>query len=82
MPIIRKYECTGCHKEKDRGDLTVKKVGFFEMGVGGRALRSRVAGHLCPNCLIADEDFQRPAFEAAKQGQLVMRPDPVEPRLE
>jgi hypothetical protein len=53
--------------------LTVKKAAFFEMGVGGRAIRSRVIGHLCPRCLVQDQDYQRPAFDTPGT-KPVMRP--------
>lgn len=63
MAVERTYYCSECGTQTEREMLTVKKAAFFEMGVGGRAVRSRVVGHLCPQCLVKDEDFKRPAFE-------------------
>ena len=44
--------------------LTVRKVVFLEMGMGGRTVKSRVAGWLCPKCIADDKDWNRDAFEA------------------
>lgn len=45
------YRCTSCGQPCDRELLTVMKVSFNEMGMGGRVLKSRVAGWLCPKCV-------------------------------
>lgn len=42
--------------------LTVKKVVFLEMGLGGRTIRSRVSAWLCPHCLVRDPDYNREKF--------------------
>jgi hypothetical protein len=62
--VTRRYTCTRCDTETPRDDLTVKKASFFLMGVGGKAVRSRVVDHLCPTCLVADTDWNRPKFDA------------------
>lgn len=58
------YECSNCTSSPGRELLTVKKVMFVEMGVGGRTLRSRVTGWLCPECVARDPDYKREAFQA------------------
>ncbi len=60
----RYYGCTKCKREIPRELLLVKKVGFFEMGVGGRQQRGRVTDWLCPDCVKLDVDWNRPAFVA------------------
>jgi len=60
------YRCSECGwggRPEDRELLTVKKVYFNEMGMGGRTLKSRVVGWLCPDCVTKDTDFNRPAFQ-------------------
>lgn len=64
------YRCTRCgqrpapEETKARDLLTVKKVSFLEMGMGGRTLRSRVVDWLCPACVAKDEDYNREPFVA------------------
>lgn len=68
MAHDREYKCTICgaapglSETESRDLLTVKKVSFLEMGLGGRTLRSRVVGWLCPRCVKADPDYQREPF--------------------
>lgn len=57
------YVCTNCSKSVERDNLTVKKVAFAEMGVGGKIIRSRVIGWLCVDCLTSDVDWNREAFQ-------------------
>lgn len=59
---MRKYFCGDCGKECKRDLLTVKRVVFLEMGMGGRILKSRVKVWLCPQCLTTDPDWHQPAF--------------------
>lgn len=59
----RTYACTKCGAEvADRDRLTVKKSSFHNMGAKARTLRSRVVHWLCPECLKADPDWNRPAY--------------------
>lgn len=60
------YCCTECGEYSNRELLTVKKVSFNEMGVGGRVLRSRVVAWLCPKCVKKDPQYNQPAFRAAR----------------
>jgi hypothetical protein len=48
------YECTQCHRQWPREQLTAKVVQFKEIGHSGRVLRSRVVDWLCGNCLNQD----------------------------
>lgn len=57
------YICSNCHQEIDRELLTVVKVSFNEMGVGGRTLRSRVIAWLCPKCLKENPHWNRVPFQ-------------------
>ena len=59
MPNIPEYGCTRCDKDKDREQLTVKKIMFTDMGEGARTLRSRVVDWLCDDCLLEDPDYLR-----------------------
>ena len=60
----RTYACTKCGTEvTDRDRLTVKKASFHTMGARARTIRSRVTFWLCPACLKADEDWNRPAYQ-------------------
>jgi hypothetical protein len=77
MPIDRQYFCSRCDARTSRDDLTVKKASFFEMGVGGKAIRSRVVDHLCPACLVTDPDFKREPFATPGTRQ-AMRPMPTQ----
>lgn len=76
MALGVEYVCTRCGKKpaptetEARDLLTVKKVSFLEMGMGGRTLRSRVADWLCPDCVAADPDFKRPPFVKPKPEQV------------
>jgi hypothetical protein len=58
------YDCTNCGANSSREQLTVKKVYFQEMGAGGRSIKSRVVGWLCPLCVKKDPDFNREPFRA------------------
>lgn len=58
------YSCTKCGNYCGRELLTVKKISFVEMGIGGRVLKSRVKHWLCPNCVKKDEDFNLEPFRA------------------
>jgi hypothetical protein len=62
----RTYVCSNCGSEvEDRDKLTVKKVSFHTMGnppKGGKTIRSRVIDWLCPDCLIKDDVWTRPAY--------------------
>lgn len=60
QPIV--YACTKCSKPTDRDLLTVKKVNYHEMGAGGRTIRSRVVGWLCPSCVAGDDEWNMPKF--------------------
>lgn len=70
------YTCTNeeCRKPTAREDLTVKKVVFLEMGVGGATKRSRVVGWLCPSCTVKDDAWTMEAFRAPGNKPAVMRP--------
>lgn len=52
------YRCTECGKEKQRELLTVKKVSFLEMGMSGKAIKTRTVDWLCPDCLVKDPAWQ------------------------
>lgn len=56
------YKCTRCGKDCQRDLLTVKKAVFLEMGMGGRTIRSRVVGWLCPSCTANDSDWNQEKF--------------------
>lgn len=56
------YVCTQCGTHTRRELLTVKKIVFLEMGMGGRTVRSRVNGWLCPSCIAIDIEWNREAF--------------------
>jgi hypothetical protein len=66
----RVYECTRCGRRpaptltEAREGLTVKRVMFTEMGMGGKTLRSRVTEWLCAQCRESDPDFNLPKFVA------------------
>lgn len=67
------YRCTNCSRDCNRELLTVKKTVFLEMGIGGRTVRSRVIGWLCPDCTADDTDWKREKFvppTPAKERQL------------
>ena len=49
MVVERRHYCSECGNQTERESLTVKKASFFEMGIGGKAVRSRVVGHLVPD---------------------------------
>lgn len=68
MPRETDYVCSRCHTETDRELLTVKKVSFVEMGVGGRTLQSRVVAWLCPSCVKEDPDWNREPFTGPGRG--------------
>lgn len=69
MPYNQKYVCTNpqCGKITPREDLTVRKITFLEMGAGGKTIRSRVTGWLCPRCVVSDLDWNRPPFAASSK---------------
>lgn len=58
----RDYFCSKCGKKTDRDKLTVKKAVFTDMGTRARTHKSRVISHLCPDCLRADEHWNKEAF--------------------
>lgn len=71
MAVNPDYKCTRCGAKPGGGTenearelLTVKKVAFLEMGIGGRTHKSRVVDWLCPKCVLDDPDWQREAFVA------------------
>lgn len=71
MAVNPAYRCTRCGTKPGGGTdvearelLTVKKVSFNEMGIGGRTLRSRVVDWLCPECVRSDPDYNREKFVA------------------
>lgn len=68
------YKCSTCEAPTPRDDLTVMKVTFLEMGAGGKTIRSRVAGWLCPTCLVKEPHWNREAFTAPGNLAPVMRP--------
>lgn len=76
MANIPDYKCSNleCGKPTTRDDLTVRKVTFLEMGAGGKTIRSRVSGWLCPSCVVKDDDWNREAFSAPGNQPPVMRP--------
>lgn len=54
------YTCSTCGERKERNQLKVKKVVFYEMGPGGKMLRSRVVGWICEdNCLPDDPHWNK-----------------------
>lgn len=61
--MANEYVCTDCGKPTPRDLLTVRKAVFLEMGLGGRTVRSRVTGWLCPVCTSGDTDFNREPFK-------------------
>lgn len=61
------YKCTRCGKPTERSLLTVKKVVFLEMGLGGRTIRSRVVDWLCPHDIALDDDWNREKFLSPAQ---------------
>jgi hypothetical protein len=68
MPPEIHYQCSECGWEaasqpETRSLLTVKKVMFLEMGVGGRTLKSRIIGRLCPKCVETDPDYIKEPFD-------------------
>lgn len=63
MSNIPKYECSVCHNEVGRDNLTVKKCVFLEMGAGARTKRARVLDWLCNECLHLDPIWNEPAFK-------------------
>jgi hypothetical protein len=74
MPLQPDYRCTGCQAKTKRDDLTVKKSVFLEMGAGGKTIRSRVTGWLCPSCVVIDEDWNRERHAAPGNALPEMRP--------
>jgi predicted RNA-binding Zn-ribbon protein involved in translation (DUF1610 family) len=70
----RTYACTNCGAEvPDRDKLTVKKASFHNMGAKARTIRSRVVHWLCPACLKADPDWNRPAYsDPAEAGDVTV----------
>jgi hypothetical protein len=62
MANIPNYVCTRCGKNVGRSALTVKKVLFTEMGMGGQTLKARVVGWLCEPCILKDVDWMREPF--------------------
>jgi hypothetical protein len=71
MAVNPAYKCTRCGKKPGGGTdteardlLTVKKVSFNEMGVGGRTYKSRTVDWLCPECVRTDPDYIREKFVA------------------
>lgn len=58
------HECSNCKRITQRDLLMSKKVMFQELGVKPKIFRSRVIAWLCPTCVAADEDWQRPAYES------------------
>lgn len=73
------YECTNCGTATKRDLLTAKKVSFLEMGVGGRTIRSRVTGWLCPSCVKKDEDYNREPFRGQNAKRVPVETVPAEP---
>ena len=59
---VNEYICTHCGNPTQRDLLTVKKIVFLEMGLGGRTVRSRVNGWLCPSCVAGDSEWNREPF--------------------
>ena len=72
---VREYICTRHRGPVPRELLMAKKVLFVEMGVGGRTQRSRVVDWLCPDCLVQDSDWNRPAKPGSPRA-------PIDPREE
>lgn len=62
---IIEYKCTTCGMDCRRERLVVKRVLYQTMGEGGKTLRSRTVGWLCPNCRLADPDWNRDAITSA-----------------
>ena len=59
------YKCSRCDCQPGRDALTVKRIQFREMGVGGKVTMTRVVAWLCGACLAIDPDFSIPAYESA-----------------
>lgn len=68
MAANLRYECTGPNHEGSRLTkrelLTVKKVNFLEIGVNGKTVRTRTDSWLCPACLVRDEHWNKPRYDA------------------
>lgn len=58
------YTCTRCGASPGRDLLTVKKVHFLEIGVGGKTRKTRTVDWLCPLCTSRDPDWKREAYDA------------------
>ena len=71
------YECTKCGLETERDLLTVKKIAFLEMGVGGRTIKTRVVAWLCPRCVASDPDFLLEKFKAPGSKRVPVRDELV-----
>jgi hypothetical protein len=52
--------CSTCASTCLAADLVVKRADFRRPGVGGRMLRTRVLGYLCPDCIERDNDYALP----------------------
>lgn len=67
MPNEPDYSCTRCGAPCDRELLTVFKVSFNEMGMGGRVLKSRVSDWLCPKCVKEDPHWNQLPFQPRRR---------------
>jgi hypothetical protein len=62
MAVDPNYECSRCGKPTRREMITVKRAVFLEMGERARTIRARVVDWLCPECVAADVDWNRPPY--------------------
>lgn len=60
MSNSRNYKCTECGNSTPRHLLVVKKALFTTMGSGAVTKKARVLSHLCPPCVLKDDDWNRP----------------------
>lgn len=63
--MASRYVCMECRQETPRDKLTVKQAVFKVIGKGGRVIRSRTTGFLCPPCLEQDDDWNRKPYDDA-----------------
>lgn len=67
MPTEHEYVCGKCGNSTPRDLLTVKKVLFVEMGAGGKTIRARVDGWLCPPCVKDDTHWNLPSHRQPEE---------------
>lgn len=57
------YVCSACKTDTPRSELTSKIATFKQVGSGGKVIKTRTIGWLCPTCLASDAHWQIEKFD-------------------